>query len=163
MEPESWRWIWLAVAAIFAAGELTAPGSFFLLPFAIGAAVASGLAFAGVPIAGELAAFLVVSIISLAGLRTVAHRLDRNEPTAGIGSRRLIGQSGRVIEAISSADDLGTIRVHREEWRAESGDGQPIPVDTPVKIVEVRGTRVVVFPTSTAPDALAHPDSSPPH
>lgn len=158
MEPETWRWVWLGVAAVFALGELTAPGSFFLLPFAIGAAVASALAFADVPVVGELAVFLVVSIVALALFRKVAHRLDRNEPTEGIGSRRLIGQPARVIEEISGESDLGTIRVHREEWRAESGDGRPIPTGTPVKIVEVRGTRVVVFPV----DSPSLPDSQEP-
>jgi len=150
--------VWLGVAALFALGELSAPGSFFLLPFAIGAAVASALAFAGVPVAAELGTFLVVSLVSLALFRRLAHRLDREEPTEGIGSRRLIGQPGRVIEAISSATDLGTIRVGREEWRAESGDGSPISVDTAVKIVEVRGTRAVVFPTAAPEDPPTEPE-----
>lgn len=131
---------------MFAIGELSAPGTFFLLPFAIGAAAAAVLAFAGVDVAIELVVFIVVSLVALAGFRKLAHRLDRNEPTEGIGSKRLIGQPARVIEAIDGAHDLGTVRVDREEWRAESGDGAAIAVGSQVKIVEVRGTRVVVFP-----------------
>lgn len=153
MEPESWRWIWLAVAAVFAVGELSAAGTFFLLPFAIGAAVAAVLAFAGVPVAIELLVFIIVSLVSLAGFRKLAHRLDRNEPTEGIGSKRLIGQPAKVIEPIDGPNDLGTVRVDREEWRAESGDGAAIPLNTQVKIVEVRGTRVVVFPVEPLPPA----------
>ena len=65
--------------------------------------------------------------------------------------RRLIGQPAKVIEAIDGANDLGTVRIDREEWRAESGDGAAIPVGTPVKVVEVRGTRVVVFPAEALP------------
>lgn len=162
MEPESWRWIWLAVAAVFAIGELSAAGTFFLLPFAIGAAVAAVLAFAGVSVAIELVVFIIVSLISLAGFRKLAHRLDRNEPTEGIGSKRLIGQPARVIEAIDGANDLGTVRVDREEWRAESGDGSAIALDTQVKIVEVRGTRVVVFPVEPLPPADAGAAPTPP-
>ena len=155
MEPESWRWIWLAAAAVFALGELAAPGTFFLLPFAIGAAVATVLAFAGVPVAAEIAAFIIVSLVALAGFRSLARHLDRTEPTEGIGSKRLIGQPAKVIEAIDGANDLGTVRIDREEWRAESGDGAAIPVGTPVKVVEVRGTRVVVFPAESLPPSLS--------
>lgn len=147
---------------MFAIGELSAPGTFFLLPFAIGAAAAAVLAFAGVDVAIELVVFIVVSLVALAGFRKLAHRLDRNEPTEGIGSKRLIGQPARVIEAIDGAHDLGTVRVDREEWRAESGDGAAIAVGSQVKIVEVRGTRVVVFPVDPLPPAAAggHDDAT---
>lgn len=156
VEPESWRWIWLAAAAVFAIGELTAPGTFFLLPFAIGAAVACVLAFLGVSVAIELVAFIVVSLVALVGFRSLARHLDRTEPTEGIGSKRLIGQPAKVIEAIDGAHDLGIVRIDREEWRAESGDGSALPVDTPVKVVEVRGTRVVVFPVEPLPRAASN-------
>ena len=43
--PEDWRWVWIIATAVFAIGELTSPGSFFMLPFAIGALVATVLAF----------------------------------------------------------------------------------------------------------------------
>lgn len=158
MEPESWRWIWLAAAAVFALGELSNPGAFFLLPFAIGAAVAAALAFAGVPVAVEMGAFIAVSIVALYGFRQLAHRLDRTEPADGIGSKRLIGQRAMVIDAIDGAHDLGTVRIDREEWRAESGDGSEIPVGTAVKVVEVRGTRVVVFPADAVPPVPPTPE-----
>jgi membrane protein implicated in regulation of membrane protease activity len=151
VDPETWRWLWLGAAAVFALGELSNPGAFFLIPFAIGAAAAAALAFAGVPVAGELAVFVIVSLAAFAGFRKLAHRLDHTEPTEGIGSKRLIGQRARVIEAIEDTTDLGTVRIDREEWRAESGDGTPIPVGTAVKVVEVRGTRVVVFPVQSLP------------
>ena len=35
---------------------------------------------------------------------------------------------------------------HRERWRAESVDGQPIPIGTTVVVSAVRGTRVIVSP-----------------
>ena len=158
MEPESWRWIWLAAAAVFALGDLSSPGAFFLLPFAIGAAAAAALAFVGVPVAAELAVFIAVSLVALYGFRQLAHRLDRTEPTDGIGSKRLIGQRAKVIEAIDGEHDLGIVRIDREEWRAESGDGAPIAIGTAVKVVEVRGTRVVVFPADAVPPAPPTPE-----
>lgn len=144
-EPETWRWIWLLTAAAFLIGEMGLAGSFFLAPFAAGAVVAAVLAFADVGLVGQWAAFVGVSAAAFAGLRPLARRLDQGEPSDGIGSKRLIGQSGTVIEEVPAGHgELGLVRVHREEWRAESVDGAPIEAGAVVKVVEQRGTRLVV-------------------
>ena len=63
-----------------------------------------------------------MSIVAFAGLRPLARRLDRNVSDAdGVGSRRLIGRQGTVLEAIEPGH-LGLVRVEREEWRAEAPD-----------------------------------------
>jgi len=41
------------------------------------------------------------------------------------------------------------VRVGREEWRAESTDGSPIPTGSQVRVADVRGTRVVVSSLGT--------------
>jgi membrane protein implicated in regulation of membrane protease activity len=144
-EPETWRWIWLIATAVFFIGEMTMAGTFFLAPFAVGAAIACILAFADVGLAGEWAAFVGVSIAAFASLRPLARRLDRGEPTEGIGSKRLIGQHAVVLEAIpAGAHELGLVRVHREEWRAESLDGAAVAAGSTVNVVDQRGTRLVV-------------------
>jgi membrane protein implicated in regulation of membrane protease activity len=144
-QPETWRWIWLAAAVVFAGGELAVAGSFFLAPFALGAAVAALLAFLGVGLLGEWLAFVAVSFGTFAALRPLARRLDEGEPTAGIGSRRLIGQSGNVLEAIPAGlHELGMVRVHREEWRAETAGGEGIEAGALIQVVEQRGTRLIV-------------------
>jgi membrane protein implicated in regulation of membrane protease activity len=143
-EPETWCWIWLIAAVVFGLGEMAVAGSFFLAPFAIGAAVASILSFAGVPVAGGWVAFLAVSVGSFLALRPLARRLDRQGPMLGIGSHRQIGQTARVIEAIDGSADLGSVMLGSEHWRAESTDGQPIPVGATVSVIEVRGTRLLV-------------------
>jgi membrane protein implicated in regulation of membrane protease activity len=141
---EGWRWIWLVAAGVFAVGEMASPGSFFLLPFAIGALVATILAFADVSLALQWGAFVGLGVASLAALRPVARRLDQSGPSEGIGSRRLIGQDGTVLEAIGTAGHLGLVRIDREEWRAESTDGSPIAEGTAVRVADVQGTRVIV-------------------
>jgi membrane protein implicated in regulation of membrane protease activity len=150
--PESWRWIWMVAAFLFTVGEMASPGSFFLFPFAAGALVAAVLAFAGVGVGFEWVAFVGVSAGAFAALRPIARRLDQGGPAAGIGANRLIGETAIVLDSIGPGD-LGLIRVDREEWRAESLDGSPIAAGTPVRVVEVRGTRAVVWPT-----ALDEPD-----
>jgi membrane protein implicated in regulation of membrane protease activity len=144
-EPETWRWIWLGAAVLFGIGEMATPGAFFLAPFGIGAVVASALAFADVPLAGQWAAFVGISLAALVAMRPLARRLDQSGAADGIGSRRLIGRSGTVLEAIE-AGQLGLVRIDREEWRAETADHSSLPTGASVVVTHVEGTRVVVTP-----------------
>lgn len=163
-DPETWCWIWLIATVAFGVGEMAVAGSFFLAPFAIGAGVATVLAFAGVPVGIEWIAFLGVSVASFAALRPLARRLDRDGPVLGIGSHRQVGQTARVIEAIDGEADLGAVMLGAEHWRAESTDGHRIPAGATVSVVQVRGTRLLVRhdPTAAAPTPVAPEDPSPP-
>lgn len=148
--PELWRWIWLIATVLFVVGEIASAGTFFLLPFGIGAAVAALLAFFGVGVGWEWLAFIGVSAVSLGALYPLRKRLDQEAPQDGIGSRRLLGEQATVLEALPAGPgETGMVRVGREEWRAESLDGSAIPTGSIVKVVDVRGTHVVVFPQPT--------------
>jgi membrane protein implicated in regulation of membrane protease activity len=156
--PEFWRWVWLAVTAGAVLGEMATAGSFFLLPFAVGGAVAAILAFSGVPVTIEWLAFVAVSVAAVVATRPLARRLDVDSPSEGIGARRWIGQTATVIEAIPAGpQETGMVRLGREQWRAESLEGLPIDPDTLVKVVDVIGTRLVVWPLDQiAPRAPLH-------
>lgn len=144
MDGETLRWVFLGAAVVLLAAEMATTG-LFALPFAIGAAAAAIAGFFGVDAAAQLVVCLVVSAASFVALRPLAKRLDRTGITEGIGARRLINESGIVVEAIPS-NDAGMIRVTGEEWRAEAVDGRPIAEGTTIRIVEVRGTRALVLP-----------------
>ena len=117
--------------------------------------VAAILAFLGVGVGWEWLAFVVVSGASLACLYPLRHRLDRSRPAEGIGSRRLIGQPALVLQDIPGGPaELGLVRVGREEWRAESRDGRPLPAGTNARVIDVQGTRVIVWPV----DEIASPE-----
>jgi membrane protein implicated in regulation of membrane protease activity len=156
--PEDWRWVWIIATAVFAIGELTSPGSFFMLPFAIGALVATVLAFLDVDVVIEWLVFVGVSLAVLAALRPVARRLNRSVDDSGVGSRRLLGQAAVVLRQIPAGGDVGLVRVDREEWRAQSTDGSAIPPGTAVRVADVQGTRVIVAAvdqlSTSAPDEL---------
>ena len=169
--PEDWRWIWLAAAVVFTLGEMATAGTFFLLPFAIGAGLAAVLAFAGLALPLEWLVFVLASAAGMAALRPLARRLDAGDPSAGIGARRWIGETGRVLADIPGGrNETGLVRAGREEWRAESADGSPIPAGTPIKVVDVTGTRLVVWPVAAPatgalpepPPAMAPPAVAPP-
>lgn len=157
---DSYVWIWLVLAVLFVVGEMSSPGSFFLLPFAAGALVASGIAFVTDNFVLQLAVFVVISGGTFAGMRPLARRLDRAGTDRGIGSRRLIGQEALVTSAIPEGD-LGIVKVQREDWRAESVDGTPIAEGTKVRVAEVEGTRVLVAPIESAPSSTPAPTLPP--
>ena len=151
--PEFWRWVWLTAAFVFTVGEMATAGSFFLLPFGIGAGLACVLAFLGVDLGLEWLAFVLGSGASFAVLYPIGRRLDRDQPQDGIGAKRMIGEQGVVLQGIPGGpSELGLVRVGREEWRAQSVDGSPVPEGATVKVVEITGTRLVVWPVgSVAP------------
>ena len=150
-DPDSWLWVWLLAALFFALAEMATPVTFFLLPFAVGSLLAALFAFLDISIVLEWAVFVGGSLATFLALRPVARRLNRAGQDAGIGSRRLLGQEATVLEDIPGPGDLGLglVRVGREEWRAESTDGSPIPIGSQVRVADVRGTRVVVSSLGT--------------
>ncbi len=154
MNAETWRWIWLAATAVFAGGEMLIAGTFFLAPFAVGAAVATVLAFAGTALWVQWAAFVATSAAAFAAMRPLARRLDRGPSQEGIGSKRLLGQHATVLEPIPADHRLGLVQVHREEWRAEAVGGGEVPAGTRVKVVDVQGTRVIVAPLDPLPRSI---------
>jgi membrane protein implicated in regulation of membrane protease activity len=56
-----------------------------------------------------------------------------------------MGQVARVVEEVDPATGEGRVRMETETWRATT-DGGPIPVGANVRVLEVRGTRLVVEP-----------------
>jgi membrane protein implicated in regulation of membrane protease activity len=144
-DPEVWRWIWLVAIGVFGLGEALIAGSFFLLPFAAGAVVATIVAFSGAGIAAQWVSFVAVSIVGSLALIPLRRRLDRVEPQNGVGARRLIGQEAVVLTDVPAGPGaVGEVRVGRETWRAESRDQLAIAMGTTVRVVEVRGTAVIV-------------------
>jgi membrane protein implicated in regulation of membrane protease activity len=150
-DPDNWRWIWMAVGVAFLLGEMATPGSFFMLPFAIGAVVACVVAFAGGGIGLQWLLFVAVSAAAFAAFIPLRRRLDSDEPVDGVGSRRLMNQEAVVISAVGPGPNgVGMVRVGREEWRAESATRVGIPEGAVVKVIDVRGTSVVVAPGASA-------------
>jgi len=141
----------LILAVVFAVGEMGVAGSFFLAPFAIGAAVAAILAFADIGLGFQWTAFLGISVASFLALRPLARRLDSDHPVVGIGSNRQVGQRAKVVERIGGEHQPGFVLLGQERWRAETMSGQAIEAGATVFVVEVRGTRVVVAPADAGP------------
>ncbi len=146
-DPMLWAGIWLAVAITFAAAEIMIAGTFFLLPFAAGAAAASVVSLFKAPLVLSWAVFIVVSTVAFFALRPFAKRLASNhQDTKGVGANRLIGSSASVISTIpGDPSKTGRIKIGREEWVANA-EGIAVPEGAEVTVIEVRGTQAIVQP-----------------
>lgn len=142
MQPTTAAVVFVVLAVVLSAAELFAPG-LVLLPFGLGAGVAAITGFLGAPPLVQAVVFLVASFACYLGLRPLSRRFNADEPTEGIGASRLIGATGVVLEPIG-AGDTGLVRIDREEWRAEGSRGEALVPGTSIRVVEVRGTRVLV-------------------
>lgn len=158
--PGVWAAIYLAVAVGFGIGELLLPSSLYLLPFAVGALASSIVSLMGAGPEISFPLFLAASFAVFLGFRPLARRLDAALPdVAGIGSNRLIGVTGSVISAIPATPGAaGMVRVGAEDWRADTIDEIALPVGARVRVIEVRGTRLVVEPVEpVGPFQLSEP------
>ena len=138
---EIW-WIWMIIAAIFIVGEIFTMG-FFLLWFGVGAAIAGILAILGLGIGWQLGAFVIISGVLFVVSRRFAERFSKKQPP-GIGADRFIGKECIVLEEIDNMKNTGSIRLKKEEWRADSETGEVIPVGTRVEVTRLDGTHLVV-------------------
>jgi membrane protein implicated in regulation of membrane protease activity len=138
--------IWLVVALGFGTAELLAgAGSFFLAPFAIGAALAA-LADSA---AGETAAsvvFVAVSILTLMSVRPLVHRRLLSGPALRTGGAALVGKQAMVTERIANHEGIGRVRIDGEIWTARSLDEDlVIEAGTSVQVVDIQGATALVM------------------
>jgi membrane protein implicated in regulation of membrane protease activity len=136
--------IWVIAACVFAAGEI-ASTSFFLGPFAVGAAVAAILAAIGVGWVVSAIVFLIVSILVLLTLRPVARRHLHGGPTLRTGTAALVGRTAIVLERVSNDEGVGVVRLDGEVWTARAFDeDRVIDAGEKVHVIEIRGATAMV-------------------
>lgn len=151
VDAENWQWIWVVAAVVLAIGELLTAG-FFLLPFAVGAAAAAILAFAGASPVWQLLAFTIISVGFLVLLQRFARRREDDDLPARAGADRYHGRTAIVVEPVYRLTGAGQVRMETENWRATTDSDQEIPAGVEVRVIEVRGTRLVVEPIEPSVD-----------
>jgi membrane protein implicated in regulation of membrane protease activity len=140
-------WIlWLVAACIFGLGELHT-GGFYLLPFALGAALAAIVALLGVGALLSGVLFVAASGIVVLTLRPVARRHRRLPPSIRTGAAALVGRRATVLERIANDEGVGCVRIEGGEvWTARSFDeDEVIEAGDHVEVVEIRGATALVM------------------
>ncbi len=141
MEIQTWI-LWMIFAALMIIGEIFTAG-FFILWFGVGAIAASLMAVFGLGTGWQLGVFVVVSLVLVMVSRKFADKISKPQPD-GIGADRFVGQKAVVLQEINNIANTGTVRLGKEEWRAESNNDENIPAKATVEILETSGTHLVV-------------------
>ncbi len=150
MNTDIYFWGWLILALIFLAGEIFTAG-FFLAAFGVGAALAAVVAAFGMDVIWQMVIFILASSIALLLSRRFAESVTSKEQSIKVGIDRVLGKKAVVIEPINAIQGTGIVRVDAEEWRALPEDAEEtIPVNSIVDVVSVKGTRLIVRPSSSA-------------
>lgn len=138
---EMWL-VWLIAAVIFGVTEIL---TLYLIAlwFGVGSLAAMTVALLGLPFNTQLVLFVVVSVGLLLSTRPLVNKLVSTKPYKS-GVAALVGQTGLVVNSIDNIKGTGLVRVGGEEWSAVSVDESVIPVNSKVKINEIRGVKLVV-------------------
>ena len=140
-------WIaWVVVACLLGVGEMH-QGGFYLLPFALGAALAAVVSVLGVGAVLSVIVFLAASALIVFTLRPVAMRHRRLPPAIRTGAAALVGRRAMVLERIANEEGVGCVRIDGGEvWTARSfDDDQVIEAGERVEVVEIKGATALVM------------------
>jgi membrane protein implicated in regulation of membrane protease activity len=136
--------IWLIAAVVLAVGEILTT-SFFLGPFAIGAAGATLVSLLG---GGEVAAVVVFAVLTAASfaiVRPIARRHLRQPSQVRTGTAALIGRPARVVERVANDAGTGLVKLDGEVWTARAyEDDRVFEQGDRVEVVEIRGATALV-------------------
>ena len=136
--------LWLIAAVVLAVAEVLNL-SFFLFPFAIGAAGAAVADLAGASTPVAVVVFAVLTALSFGIVRPIARRHVRMPPAIRTGPAALVGRQATVLERIANDENVGSVRIDGEVWTARSlDDDHVIEAGTRVHVIEIRGATALV-------------------
>ena len=137
--------IWVIISILCLILELSS-GDFFILCFAIGAAVSAIVAGCGATLTWQIVLFAVVSALSLLLVRpALIRKLHKPQRERLSNAEAMIGQEGRVSENIE-AGGYGRVAIDGDDWKARSADGSAIDKDVRVRVVKMDSIILTVEP-----------------
>ena len=139
--------VWVAIMAVAIIVEIMTVDMTSIW-FAGGALIASIAAYCGLSITVQIIIFMVLSALLLLALKPLMKKRLKVEVTP-TNADELIGEVYPVLSNIGPGKATGQIKIRDVEWRAVSEDGAAIGKDTPVKILRIEGTKLVVEPADT--------------
>lgn len=145
-------WVaWLLAGLVLLAAEAHTT-AFYALFLALGAFAAAITAGIGLPLWVDGLAFVVVSAGTIGLLRPSLKSLyDRRQGPRLLlpgASDNLVGQRALALDEIGDEHHPGHARLAGERWLAITEEPGGLRQDTPVMVIEVRGTTLVVMPFS---------------
>jgi inner membrane protein len=147
----NWTWgaaTWAAVALLLMAAEALAPGAFMLwMGFAAAVVFLGVLLFPGMPLLAQIAAFVVLSFVSIQiyrkWIRAPGRERQSEQPNL---NRRAVQYVGRVLPLEQPiVAGRGRVKIGDAFWVVEGPD---LDVGTPVRVVATDGVSLRVEPAA---------------
>lgn len=135
--------VWLILVIAFIAFELATLG-LTTIWFALGALVALAIAAFGGPVWLQIVVFILVSLLTLLGVRNLAAGFF-NQSRTRTNADGLIGQKAIVTEEISNLHATGQVAVAGQEWTARAlDDSVTFSTGEVVIIRSISGVKLIV-------------------
>lgn len=138
---------WIIAAVLFAVIE-AATVALVTVWFAVGALAAAIAAQFGASILFQVGTFVVVSAILLCVTRPVFKKISVKKPQR-TNADRFIGEEVMVIKKIDDINNDGQVKIAGQVWSAVSEDKSPLEEGTIVKVIAIRGVKLVVEPINS--------------
>ena len=136
--------IWAIAAVLLSVGEILTPGMFFLGPVALAALAAAVVALLDVGLVGQLLAFVIGSVATVAFLRPIAKRHLHMPAALRTGTAALEGTKAVVLQRVDI--NGGRVRIGGEEWSARAYmEDQVLEPGTRVEVVKIEGATALVY------------------
>lgn len=131
--------VWIIAGLILAALEMVIPG-LVIIWFGVAGVVTGILAIFVHNSYIQFGVFIVLSGVMVVFSQRIARKITHKEPEQ-VGSHRMVGVTGIVVQAIAPPD-LGRVKVNGDEWRAEAKVA--IARGATVRVLNVEGTHLIV-------------------
>ena len=145
--------VWL-IAGLVLVGLEVHTQAFFAIFLALGAFAATIVVAAGLPILVSVAVFAAVALGGVVLVRPTLRRLTERHlgPRLSLPGQpdRLVGQRALTMDSVGDEHHPGHARLAGERWLAVTHTPGGLRPETPVVVVEVRGTTLVVVPMTGA-------------
>ena len=139
---------WIIAAVLFAVIE-AATVALVTVWFAVGALAAAIAAQFGASILFQVGTFVVVlRAILLCVTRPVFKKISVKKPQR-TNADRFIGEEAMVIKKIDDINNDGQVKIAGQVWSAVSEDKSPLEEGTIVKVIAIRGVKLVVEPINS--------------
>ena len=135
---------WLVLTVVLLAAE-AATVTLVSLWFAAGSLGGLAVCLAGGPVWLQVTVFLIVSVAALIALRPLTRKyLTPKLTKTNVDS--VIGSEGLITVCVDNLAAAGQVKLGGMTWSARSTTGEPIAVNTKVKVDRIEGVKVFVTP-----------------
>ena len=137
-------YVWLILAGIFVIGEVLTSG-FLIFWFSLGSLIAMVVSFFIPDVIVQTTVFLISSVILILATKPLVKKFA-NIDTAKTNAQSIIGKKGLVTKDINSIKATGQVKIDGELWSAVGLNDMDISKGTEVKVIEIKGVKVIVTP-----------------